>query len=389
MELKKELSSWLDTINKINNLTDIFDTKKLTITEIEMFLHDVENRKYIDEFFIKIKYLFNIDINQNEIVSEANISYYRLLVKCICANAILEYNKEQEISIKNNNLTEDTFDEIYIKYNGINKYINEKSNKVFFRGQSDFNWNLIPSFFRNYSFTTDFDGEIVDLKRLYDKYNTAGLVEKYNKTIAENRINGYLDLDYGFISYMQHSVSYSPLIDITSKIEIAVQFALGNKSDVNNYLGKHSAVFAFSKEKTYNYDDESTINNLLLNNFKVIVLKKKLEPGTIMKVTTSKDSVEDLDFRTIPKIIEKLTPKFIIIEKMKNDRMKYQHGKFILFYDYVLVNDSVPYLLNRDIKSSKLKIMRQSKNALYATINKRWSQYNMDYLLNPYDYFCK
>ena len=387
-KIKNELSKWLDANTTSNKIADLFETKYLSNEEITCFLTNEFNRKFIDKFIQNFHIDKHLHLYLDLMINDKTISYYKTLIKCICVNAILEYTNAEE-----RNLSNESFEKEFLDYEikKISSYDHlDIDEKVFFRGQSDYEWGLIPSMFRNYIFNTEYDGEEVDIKTMFEKYDKSGLIEKYNNTIAKKKINNYYDLDYGFISYMQHSLSYSPLIDITSKLEIGVQFALGNKSDVNKYLGVHSAVFAFKKNIDYKENKEININQLLKNEFRVILLKSKIKPGSKMKIEKSNGDYKLLDFTTIPKIIEILTPKYVIIEQMKNDRMKYQHGKFILFYNYVLVNNySIAYYLNKNFKSTKYKILRKSKNGLHNYVNKKWPQYNMDYLLNPYDYFCK
>lgn len=392
-ERKKILQKWSETFTESYGLVNLFETNGLDEDKIKEFLSNIENIDYINMF---ISYL-NLNCSIHELISldiinTKNLSLLRLFIKCVCAYALLDHKLNYGRVLQYENLTikdtADLFDTISDE-EPIRRILDLPSYyKAYYRGQSNYSWGLIPSFFRNYNFKTKNDGEIVDIKKMYLKYDEAGLINKYNETIAIKEIKDSKDLDYNFISYMQHSVSYSPLIDITSKFEIGVQFALGNKADINSYYGDDSALFAIYNSSIDISRDIST-DDILQNHFKVTILKGKIRPGTIMIVDNSIGLPESLDFTTIKQIIKHLTPKYAILDNVKNDRMKYQHGKFILFYDYVLVNQQIMFALNKDFKAAKLKISTSKKNKIYKKVNDKYPQYNMDYLMNPYDYFNK
>ncbi|MBR6517431.1 MAG: FRG domain-containing protein [Bacilli bacterium] len=392
-ESKKILTNWSNTFSKSYGLVELFDTSNLEGYKIKQFLLNEKNETYIDSFiyYLNLYYLKNIIINF-DMNANSNLSFFRLFIKCVCAYALLDFKLNNGQVLKHENMTINDFDELF-DFQSIKNYFQRTFGlttnfKSFYRGQSHYSWGLVPSFFRNFNFKTEDDGEVVDIYKMYLNYEKSGLISKYNETIATKKIENSTDLNYDFISYMQHSVAYSPLIDITSKFEIGMQFALGNKADINSFYGYDSALFAFINSNVDNTEYMS-IDELLQNDFRVTVLKGKIKPGTIMIVENSVGLPESLDCTTIDQIIVHLTPKYIIIDNVKNDRMKYQHGKFILFYDYVLVNQQIMFALNNDFKAIKFKITTTKKNTLYKNVNNKFPQYNMDYLMNPYDYFKK
>ena len=85
---------------------------------------------------------------------------------------------------------------------------------------------------------------------------------KYNSTIAINNITNYQMIDYNFISYMQHSVSFSPLLDITTKSEIGLQFALNTGSNREQYDNIASSLFYITSDKNI-INKENEINEIL------------------------------------------------------------------------------------------------------------------------------
>ena len=105
-----------------------------------------------------------------------------------------------------------------------------KRKEKWYRGQSNFKWDLIPSFFRgiNKKGVTQ-----IDLNRIYDDYSDFGLIDKAAQTI------GYSRIDYNFLSFMQHAVSFSPLIDFTSDPVVATVMGL---SDTDNFRERNCSL---------------------------------------------------------------------------------------------------------------------------------------------------
>lgn len=384
-ELYEKMKLWSNSDVKSFGLIDLFSTKEITNDIIKKFLELEENKVFFRQFYYMLTVTYDLIYDDNiftldEKFIEKNIKIYRLLVKCICVYAIIDEKINHGGSLNGEVLSYENMKKVSNVYSDTN---------TFFRGQSNYSWGVVPSIFRNYIFESNASGEVFDLEKMFKKYSKYGLIDKYNKTIAVNKINKFEDINYNFISYMQHSLSYSPLIDITSKFEIGLQFALGNKANVNDFYSNAAALFAIDAKNIKCCDNETEINRILRTDFNVVVLNKKIIPGTYMDVNNTNGTTKKLNFTTIKNIIQLLTPKYLIISNMQNDRMKYQHGNFILFYDYVLVNGMVMFSLNKNFNVSKYKINVQSKESIYNEINEKFSQYSMDYLLNPYDYFNK
>lgn len=388
-KIKSKLKNWSNSKTRSFNLTELFDTSDMAENEISEFLL-IDNHKEICEMLlIEIcRYNDKNTINYKEVIDllydqgnvKNNMVFYKLMITCMCAYSIIEekINSGGKFEVRN------------ITYENYKNIISSNNEKKYYRGQTNFEWGLVPSCFRNYSFKTSRDGYFVDVEMLYKKYLDSGLIEKFNETIAVDKILNSQQISYDFISYMQHALSYSPLIDITSKPEIGLQFALSNKSRVNDFLGQQAALFEFEVMNDQDIINSSKASELLKSiEFNVKILKDKIKPGKIMFVEDSSGQPKKLDFSSITNIIDNLRPKFKIIDTILNDRMRYQHGKFILFYDYVLVNNRILYTLNSNLNVIQYVIQIQSKKNIYKDLNEKYPYYNMDYLMNPYDYFNK
>ena len=68
----------------------------------------------------------------------------------------------------------------------------------------------------------EYSGKQITYKELFDIYNKRNLIGRYNDVF------GYSRVDYQFCSFMQHSVSYSPYLDFSEDVKIALSFACNN-----------------------------------------------------------------------------------------------------------------------------------------------------------------
>ena len=82
-----------------------------------------------------------------------------------------------------------------------------------------------------------------------------------------------------------------------------------------------------------------------------------------------------------------MTPEYKIINITTNDRMRYQHGKFILFHKCVLVKGKILFTLNKDLNIIQYKINPVSKKKLRKILDDKYLHFDIRYLLNPYDFF--
>lgn len=154
---------------------------------------------------------------------------------------------------------------------------------------------------------------------------------------------------YNKYAFMQHSCSYSPLVDFTKEPIVATSFALSNTSRVNDFRNEDSAVFCSINTR----DNLDVINhrwearNFLVNEFYLQVIDAKaIKLGKDYVLRKADGSSRVLCFNSIDKLLDALTPKIKIIDITTNDRMLYQSGVFVCFYDCVCLRDFIAYELN-------------------------------------------
>ena len=173
---------------------------------------------------------------------------------------------------------------------------------------------------------------------------------------------------------MQHSISYSPMLDLTDKVEIASIFANNfyKGTNYNDYLNTDSAIFSINR-KLLNCDID--IEHKSLEEYSVQVITNKLKYfDTIFNKHLWELSLDDLKV------------KFALYSRQTNDRMKYQHGYFIVPYHAVIINNKM--LFTEDsLMISKYVIDKSMKLELYKNVIKDNEWLDYDYLLNPYLYF--
>lgn len=261
---------------------------------------------------------------------------------------------------------------------------NDKRDNTYFRGQIDSEWRISPSIFRDLNKTVVFDDNYY-----YKLLKNAKLEEKYNELIRSKK--GYEK--YSKYAFMQHSLSFSPLIDFTKEKEIATSFALSNPSQINVLENKDSAVFDITVEKKHIINDSKNAFNFLSKEFKIYAIDENYF------ILGKEYILEDVDYNgesheksilitSIDKLLEQLKPKFKLFDIPVNDRMKYQKGVFLCFYDCIILNSHICYELNNDININKSIINTSDKRDILRGIyNHR--KYDQEHLLNPYLYFTE
>ena len=246
------------------------------------------------------------------------------------------------------------------------------SDEVFYRGQSDESYKLIPSLFREYD--TSRYGQVMDYSTLYKLYAVPSLTTKYQEVFG-----GLLNIDDDFCAFMQHSCAYSPFLDLTRKHVVALSFATHNEGNLNTYFKKKSAVFEFrfKKDVLSEYTDVSRTNVYFSNS--------KLSFFSVFQ--------DSYLFYCVP---QAFNPVVGILRNKTNDRMKYQDGAFLFFQQCVVVYGHIlmPYAIGRIIKytikpyrgKSRIPL---SKATIYQKIVKDYRKYDYEHLMNPYLYFSE
>lgn len=317
-----------------------------------------------DIFYFLIEKFGNISIEKDSISKlSTNITKYILLLsQCTLVRIILEMDGTKNLKYN--------LEDIY------NNHLNYDNNTYFFRGQTNYEWSLIPSMIRNLN-----DNVKINMNFLNKKYLTLKLKDKYHKMFDKNKI------DYLFLSFMQHACSYSPFIDFTKSNIIGLSFALSNPNSFNDFTNKNSSLFIVSIDCSEILRSEEKINEFLQEEYQLIYLDRKTL-GFGENVSFKENEEEKIlflsDFKTI---INLLIPKYKLIDLPTNDRMKYQKGVFLVFYGCICVNDTIFYQLNNKFKLLKLKINKMNKRIYLEKIYKKYRFYDPEHLMKPYLYF--
>lgn len=403
MELKDKIDFLNETLKlwennkKSWNMVELFDSSGMSSSQIREFLRNSnQEHNFNHDFIIETAWDVKKEISWddyrdiNEILDYAfyfekkYIPFLKRYLRCYCAFMVLYVKSTDGSQLRESTLNANAFRE-YLSSDNQDSYFN-----YYYRGQTNYDWDLIPSIYRNYIFRNGDSGDYIDSSMLFGIYDSEDLVKKYDMTISPNATH-LSTITYNFLAYMQHSVSFSPLIDFTDKREIASTFALGNKADFNSFSKYDSSIFklGLAANASKELNDEKDINIFFSRDYNIKMLNGKIKLGTIMIIAKNDFSQVSIDCTNIQSIIDELRPKYKIINVATNDRMKYQHGKFLVFYDCLVVDGKILFNLNRDIQIEKIKILRKSKNGFYQFLMKNYEHYNMEYLLNPYLYFSK
>ena len=228
-------------------------------------------------------------------------------------------------------------------------WLNYKVNQnVYFRGEEDYNYSLMPSIYRNEMFGVV--GKTLNFANfLFPYYYDRKLIEKYNE------FQEYTEINYDFCSLMQHAGCKSPLLDITKDPRVALSFA----SCSNN--GKDGSIYVFSGIKETSNDE--------MRKLSVFAVDRKLDYLTVVRKTP-----------ILLCGLDKFELELEILTLKSNDRMKFQKGAFLFINKCIIVNNKVLLpVSNKHIK--KYKIPAADKGKIINSLNKR---YDKKYLMNPY-----
>ncbi len=298
----------------------------------------------------------------SKFASEIIVKYILLLSQCTLVRIIIEVNGMENLKY--------SLEDIY------NNHLIYDNNAYFFRGQTNYEWDLIPSMIRNLN-----DNVKINMNFFNKKYLTLKLKDKYYEMFGKDKI------DYLFLSFMQHACSYSPFIDFTKSNIIGLSFALSNPNAFNDFTNKNSSLFIVSIDSNEILRSEEKINEFLQEEYQLIYLDRKtlgFGENVLFKENEEEKILFLSDFKTI---INLLTPKYKLIDLPTNDRMKYQKGVFLVFYGCICVNDTIYYQLNNKFKLLRLKINKTNKRVYLEKIYKKYRFYDPEHLMKPYLYF--
>ena len=338
------------------DLDNFFGRAILNDQKIQIFINEEQNQALFQKIqslvrkgnYIDLLYFFN---NQNPSSCLLNqfkkfLVYFHVVERI--QKGILETKPEESVSI--------------------DEYINDGKNneKLYFRGQSNYNWSLVPSCCRN----LNYNGAVI--------FETSHLIKKYIDSKKTHKFKNVFEKDYcnnlyEFLAFMQHSISYSPLIDFTERPEVALSFALYDNS--LDYFYNDAAFYIMRVNEGYilNENNINRINNILKNYSFLSIDKGASLQSVITNPIWSNNYLKCNG------------GNMYVIDIKSNDRMKYQHGVFVLFDKFIMIDGKL-VLTDYQISRFEKKLIRTNcKNYFMKKIN--GTQFEYRYLMNPYLYF--
>jgi len=209
--------------------------------------------------------------------------------------------------------------------------------RIFFRGQSDSNYTLLPSIARVMSGTETyirFEGNMIETAKLQNPEDFANIVFPIN-----------------MLAKMQHYGLPTRLLDVTENALIALFFAC------NEHRNKPGEVFCFvvdQKEVRSSYSLSANIAAYLYNepfsfvNLKDYVTKIKYE--SFFPRAERETSTE----RIVEYIINQLSRPLFVLPEMLSEREKRQQAAFVVFpNDLTIEKDPLESYFNDEISDIK------------------------------------
>lgn len=256
------------------------------------------------------------------------------------------------------------FEQLNSKTNELSKSYSNDTTHVYYRGQQDSTFSLLPSIYRGLNETHKF----VDFQYITNLYKENNLWDKYERCMQDPSKDIFT-----FYSYMQHACSYSPLLDFTNDKNVA--FAFGNhcSQNFNLYENTNSSIFMLFLKDSSISSQEKITDALKENEIEYYKGKIKITDSIFGKKL----------FKTK---LEDFIPKFFYCKGEANDRMKYQKGGFMFFYKAVFINGIVifPYSESHIIK---INIPGCMKGEVYESTIKQDNKYKYENLMDPYLFF--
>ena len=209
----------------------------------------------------------------NKIYKESkNSEFFKILTKYLLYKRL---NDKFEFEVEKDSDSEKDFAEKMIA--------NQKQGDacIMFRGQQNYAWELAPSLIRNLTVPKG-KGLFLDASSLRFLYNEGGfgnsLLSKYEKCFDNGPYVPNFTVNYRFLAWMQHAVSYSPLLDFTSSYPVALSFAI-KENNPSNFLYDDSAIYILKLSNTDEIKQEQEVDDIL-NKMHIVVLKGKIKPGS-------------------------------------------------------------------------------------------------------------
>jgi len=162
-------------------------------------------------------------------------------------------------------------------------------------------------------------------------------------------------------------MSYSPLIDFTRSLGVALMFAIYNEK-YPEVKDLDRSVYLLNPMSSIKYKNkESKLENIKIHFFKKeINLSNKIKNKYIWDMDKS-------DFKTT----------FSLFAMKTNDRMKVQNGVFLCLEKGIIINNNI-FICTDDAILIKYIIPKDIVKDLYKTIIKIYPHYQYECLMDPY-----
>lgn len=205
---------------------------------------------------------------------------------------------------------------------------------IFYRGEriNRLDRPLLPTLFRDRSRLIK-DGDYyakIDADYLLEAYKSLGCYYYLFNQVFGKAGNYKL---YDICAFSQHYMNFSPLIDLTKSIYVALSFGLKEKKEYTDDMILYAVEV---HDMDTNYTDDRVVAECWLNDYQTYVYDFSRAEST--------PEMNEIKART-----KYTSPNARIINIATNDMMKYQQGLFLLLSDFNLVGSMY---LTKNVRSS-------------------------------------
>lgn len=241
------------------------------------------------------------------------------------------------------------------------------SQKFFFRGQANCNWDVVPGIFReNY---LSYESELIN--------------GAYLRNPSEFR---QLDTDFEKLAKLQHYGLPTRLLDVTSNPLVALYFACQPYQEYNkeeNTIIEPDGIVLFSRAYGKSCNDLevlviSHLANMEINGDTTLnKLLEELEDKRIYSTKTAKDC-RDGQFKSLIKILQN---NYFVVSNMNNERLIRQSGLFLLVGKYNVI------LQEKDVGQSVIQVAKSSAKSDFDKTVFRIPLDKKDEILKELDFY--
>lgn len=270
-----------------------------------------------------------------------------------------------------------------LDYDGFCKYLKkpfeDNQKMIFYRGErkNDLSRPLVPTLLRNREILLKNNQLVVDIDSKYlrdfyaDKGHFLDVYEKLFSKVSEYRL-------YELCSFCQHYLNFSPFIDFTKSLYVAVSFALKGKKKIDEDF----VIYTAEIPNPDYYTKDIVVAECWLNDYKVSVYNSPDELLKLRNIPLSPSAVKTAK-QALEKRIHESSPKAKLIDIPTNDLVKYQQGVFLMLTDFSMFHKS--YLtknLREDFCITKYIIDKNLCSELADMLTREAPWYEYDCLLD-------